>query len=57
MDKKDFTFDTWFSNLSMLVLDRTGVEFKDADSVKADYDAGKNMYDVADEICAEYGED
>lgn len=57
MKNNEFDFDTWFSNLSMHVLDRTGVEFHDEDSVRGDYEAGRCMYDVADEICAEYGEE
>jgi hypothetical protein len=40
----------------MMVLDKTGVEFRDAESVRADYDAGKNLADVADEISAEYND-
>lgn len=57
MTKTDFDFDTWFDSLSMMVLAKTGVEFRDADSVRSDYDAGKNLADVADEIAAEYNGD
>jgi len=56
MTKTDFDFETWFDNLSMMVLDKTGVEFRDAESVRADYYAGKNLADVADEIAAEYSD-
>lgn len=56
MTKNDADFDTWFSTLTILVLDATGVEFRDEDSVRADYDNGKDAHDVADEIIAEYGE-
>ena len=40
----------------MHVLDRTGVEFKDKDSVREDYDEGRDVFDVVDDIVAEYGE-
>lgn len=56
MTKADFDFETWFDSLSMMVLDKTGVDFRDAESVRADYDAGKNLADVADEIAAEYND-
>lgn len=56
MTKHEFDFDTWFDTLSLIVLDRTGVEFRDADSVRGDYDEGRDVYDVIDEIVAEYGE-
>lgn len=51
----DFDFDTWFDTLSLLVLDGAGVEFRDQDSVRNDYETGRNVHDVADEIIAEYG--
>lgn len=54
MTKAEFDFDTWFESLSMMVLDETGFEFRDAESVRADYDAGKNLAEVAAEISAEY---
>lgn len=56
MTKDEFDFETWFDSLSMMVLDRTGVEFRDEDSVRADYEAGRNLADIADEIAAEYGD-
>ena len=52
-----FSFDDWLYNLQIHVLDRTGVEFHDQDSVLQDYDDNRDMHDVADEIAAEYGED
>lgn len=55
MVKGEFDFDTWFDNLALMVLDKCGAEFSDKDSVRDDYDAGKNCADVADEIAAEYG--
>jgi hypothetical protein len=53
MDKKDTDFDTWFDCLVMQLLDEN-INFRDRDSVREDYDKGKNMYDVLDEIKAEY---
>lgn len=54
MTKADFDFATWFDNLAVVVLDKSGVEFRDEESVRSDYESGRNMYDVADEIAAEY---
>lgn len=59
MTKTEFDFDTWFGVLQSNVLDKSGVDFDDEDSVRGDYDAGRDVYDVIDEIAAEYdcGED
>ncbi len=54
MTKHEFEFDTWFGVLQDQVLDKAGVDFKDEDSVRSDYDAGRDVYDVIDEIAAEY---
>ena len=54
MKKPEFDFDTWFGVLQINVLDKTGVDFKDADSVRDDYNKGRDVYDVIDEIAAEY---
>lgn len=56
MTKDEFDFETWFGVLQDNVLDRTGVDFKDESAVASDYDCGRDVYDVIDEICAEYGE-
>lgn len=56
MTKHDCDFGTWFGVLQVNVLDRTGVDFKDEDSVREDYEMGGDVYDIIDEICAEYGE-
>lgn len=56
MTNREFDFETWFDSLSMMVLDRTGIEFRDQDSVRQDYEKGRNLADVADEIAAEYGD-
>lgn len=55
MTNDDFDFDTWFDTLTMLVLDGTGTEFQDKDSVREDYETGRDVHDVADEIIMEYG--
>jgi hypothetical protein len=52
-----FDFDTWLDNLTVQIGERTGVDFKDGESVRQDYEDDKNMFDVADDICIEYGED
>lgn len=54
MTSSDTDFDTWFETLQSHVLDQTGVQFNDSDSVKADYDQGRNVFDVIDEIVDEY---
>lgn len=56
MTNSDFDFETWFDTLAINVLDRCGVEYRDMESVRADYEAGRDVYDVIDEIAAEYGE-
>ena len=56
MTNIDFDFETWFETLKINILDRCGVEYRDEESVRADYDAGRDVYDVIDEIVAEYGE-
>ena len=57
MNNSEFDFPTWFSTLQANVLDRTGVNFNDEDSVRGDYDQGRDVYDVIDEIAQEYGEE
>ena len=54
MTKTEVDFDTWFGVLQANVLDRAGVDFKDADSVRDDYNNGRDVHDVIDEIAAEY---
>ena len=56
MNKTNTDFDKWFDTLAINVLERSAVEFRDRDSVKEEYEQGKNVYDVIDEIVAEYGE-
>lgn len=52
----DMDFNSWFCLLQINVRDRAGVEFNDEDSVRGDYEAGRDVQDVIDEIVAEYGE-
>lgn len=54
MTNSDFDFETWFDTLSLQVLDATGVDFRDRDSVRQDYEDGRDVFDVIDEIVAEY---
>lgn len=54
MTNDDTDFDTWFGVLQVNVLDQTGVDFKDEDAVRDDFGAGRSVYDVIDEIVAEY---
>lgn len=56
MDKSTHDFDTWFETVACVVLEKTGVEFRDEDSVRFEYEEGKSAFDVADEITAEYGD-
>ena len=53
MTKDEFDFETWFGLLGSMVLVR------DPDCVREDYEGGRNLADVAEEIAAEYrcGED
>ncbi len=53
MDKFDTDFDTWFDCLCINLLD-AGIDFKDRDAVRSDYDDGQNMYDVVEAIVQEY---
>lgn len=50
-------FEAWLTDLAMLVLDKTGIEFRDAGSVREDYEAGKHFADTAAEISAEYNQE
>ena len=57
MTNNDTDFDTWFDILSMNLLDRCGVDFNDRDAVRDDFDRGRDVFDVIDEIAAEYAID
>lgn len=54
MTKNDCDFNEWFGCLQMNVLDACGVDFRDEDAVRDDYDNGRDMHDVAEGIAAEY---
>lgn len=56
MTNEDTDFETWFGVLSVQVLDRVGVEFQNEDAVRGDYEQGRDVFDVIDEICSEYNE-
>ena len=47
-------FDEWFDTLRMHVLDGSGADFQDRDAVRGDYESGRDVFDVVDEIVAEY---
>lgn len=53
MNRNDIDFESWFDMLQTALSD-DGINFRDADSVRDDYDEGKDLYDVADAIKAEY---
>lgn len=49
-------FETWFHHLRREVMKRTGVGFQDEDAVRFDYEEGKDVQEVIDDIVKEYGE-
>lgn len=54
MTNEDVGFDEWTDIIKAEVLQKTGRNFRDVTSIEADYDIGRDAYDVADEIIAEY---
>jgi hypothetical protein len=54
MTNDDYTFSEWFDILKINVLEKTGVNFTDEESVIDDYEQGRDVYDVIDEIVEEY---
>lgn len=54
MTNDDTDFETWFGVLNVQVLDRAGVDYQDEDAVRGDYEQGRDVFDVIDEIVAEY---
>ena len=54
MDINDVDFETWFEILQEHLADN-GVRFEDEDAVRGDYNEGKDLFDVRDEILKEYG--
>lgn len=55
MTKYDNDFDAWF-DLLKLNLEENGIQFNDQESVRFEYEQGKDLYVVADEIKAEYAD-
>jgi len=54
MTNDDTEFEIWFDILKINVLEKTGVNFIDRDSVIDDYNSGQCVYEVVDSIVAEY---
>ena len=54
MTNDDADFETWISELKDVVYAESGVQFHDADSVRQDYEDGRDASDVAMEIAEEY---
>lgn len=54
MTKNEVDFESWFDTLRLDVGERTGVNFTDQDSVRDDYEQGRDVHEVADEIVDEY---
>lgn len=54
MTNLDTDFETWFNYLRINVLELSGVEFRDRDSVRDEYNNGDNMVDIANSIADEY---
>lgn len=54
MTNADTSFDDWFDILRVNVLEQACVEFRDRDSVRLDYDQGRDVYAVIQEIVDEY---
>jgi len=55
MTNQEFDFETWFDHLAMMVMDLSGFALlRDPDCVREDYEQGRNLADVAEEIAAEY---
>ena len=46
--KDEYSFEKWFEQLRLIVLEKTNVEFTDEDSVREYYESGKSFEDVAD---------
>lgn len=54
MDKTEYEFEEWFGVLQCYILDEIELDFKDTNAVRPEYDKGRDVYDLADEIIAEY---
>lgn len=54
MTKDDCDFNTWFDCLRVYLSDEQGLEYRDPAAVLGDYQNGRDLYDVGDEIADEY---
>lgn len=55
MSKDSLNFDDWFESLvDILAID--SISFRDRDAVEDDYNSGRSVFEVAEEIKAEYAE-
>lgn len=54
MTNLDFSFEDWFKVLHINVLEKTGVNFTDADSFIDVYNSHADVYDVIKDIVDEY---
>lgn len=50
-------FESWFEALRLQVRERCSFDLRDEDSVRADYEEGKSVEEVADEFADEYASD
>ena len=53
MTKIDTDFDSWFEALQLSLFERN-INYRDREAVRDDYDAGLDVYVVADGIALEY---
>lgn len=57
MNKDTVDFESWFEALCLQVSERCSFDLRDEDSVRADYEEGKSVEEVADEFADEYAQD
>jgi hypothetical protein len=56
MTMNQVTFETWYATICSIVKAATEITFSDEDSVRQDYEDGKDAYAVAQDIVREYQE-
>lgn len=56
MPKQQMEFDDWFELVQSIVIEETGIEFRDKASVRREYERGDRPEDIASEIVAEYND-
>ena len=54
MSNENLSFDDWFNILQINVLEKTGIEIRDEDAFREDYESDRDVYDVIDEMVIEY---